>query len=372
MKKCLPAVLFFLCFIIFERANADDLGFSRIRSDINRIIKDKIYKKLALELVDTYEKDAGTDAGQDNWSHIRRLLDSVTENVTELKKNRIDIDVLFPGILASDIGKTRVGDIIKESNESGLVFPGLEKVKLGDKDKFKAFLLHEEWGIKFVTKRLRELGEQAHLGKKKIDEMIDRSVQVSRYHCGPSIQGTWWQVNFEKMFSIPYGEVTSREGWFHALVDRHDQSSLILQDGRLEGGTVKILNETWRNNNWNSDKKKVSFAEFVRNAFLENSKNTHRQVKALLDLSKKDKKFSGLYKMKVSKQKAYEARHVIEQVKQYILFRVKVVEGKKEEDVIVRLPSGNEFSVNNPDEFYSKIAKALEEERKSKKHPALH
>lgn len=334
-----------------------------LQEKIRGTIQSPTLRKLSLELLEKYKEDLETPSGLDNWGHIQRLIEGVyQQSFDSLKKAKINPEVLVPGILASDIGKTRLRDIIALSRKQLIKFPGLESLKLKKEEKFKAFLLHEEWGIAFISERLPKIGEKQGLSTEQIRLLIEEVGNVSRFHSGPAIEGSWWKRNFEAVLESHYPNVKTREAWFHAVIDRHDQSSLLLHNGKLGGGTVKILNETWRNNYWSKGNKKVSFAEFVKNAFLENSIHTSEQIQYLFRLAKTDPKFKGLDSLKVPRLRSEQAKKVIERVKKYIHFKEKLIESVKVEEVVVKQPQGTEIVVSSPDELYSELAQALSNE----------
>ncbi len=162
--------------------------------------------------------ESGTN---ENLKHVRRMVNLVRENSSELKEHGIDPALLEVGIFLSDVAKNP--KLIEKY-----------KSQYGD-NAFAAFLDHARLGL--------IEGLELKSKHKISDEQWQIIQEVIIGHDGPSTIGTWWQINFKAVVGNDYPELTpgSKYAFIHAILDRIDQGGLY-RDVRktYQGGVRKI------------------------------------------------------------------------------------------------------------------------------------
>lgn len=220
---------------------------------------------------------------QENLSHLRRMVKDLSkpQNLAELKTLNVDVESLLAGIILSDIGKSpRTMKVIMEmSKRAGEL--GWQK-----NDFFKAFLLHERYGLYMVESVGKKLGLS--------NEKIKKIVATIKNHNGPGSDGSWWKINFEKVVGKPYGLPESAEGFIHTIYDRIDQAQLIIVKGQngkptLVGGPKKILTDVL------SGEKAPPFATAIQESLISNMKNTLNQINDLKLLAETKNEWNQIY-----------------------------------------------------------------------------
>ena len=245
-------------------------------------------------------------AGAENLGHIRRLYEKALRAAPELRQAGVDVDAVINGILASDLGKTRLAEIVTMYRSGQLAIPGVQR-EWAPGDFFAAFMRHEDYGLVLLHECMTERGRALGLPESVVHSRFESTRGAILGHNGPATPGSFWKWAHEMLGLGEYAEPVTREGWVHALLDRSDQARVFyVRDGSgapaVAGGPRKILLDIVAKNDGRS------FPELVEEAFHLNAQKTLGQIERLMQLGNEDPAFAGLASLALSRAEVEGAR----------------------------------------------------------------
>ncbi|MDZ4677438.1 MAG: hypothetical protein SGI74_08000 [Oligoflexia bacterium] len=194
-------------------------GMRRIlSSDPNIDFEKQAIRDLTALVIREYLK-AGYPSKNENLKHVRRMIDIIRSNRTELEKIGLNPDEIISSLYISDMAKSQhIIDKYKDTFFNG--------------DYLTAFLEHSRMSMFEADEMAKKLGIS--------DEAWQRLTSGVIGHDGPSIPGTWWEEMYSKKLGKPYPKLMAQQGVIHAYLDRMDQGGLYRINKSLEGGIRKI------------------------------------------------------------------------------------------------------------------------------------
>ena len=288
--------------------------------------------------------------GIENYAHIRRLYTRMLRHHNELVSAHVSFDDLISGVLASDLGKTRLKEIIELYRSGDLEIPGVQR-DWKETDFFAAFMRHEDYGIALMKEFMFERGRLLGLPESEIQTYYQNAVDAVRGHNGPATPHSFWKHAHESLGLGPYADPTlDREVWVHAIADRADGVQISVHTApngtrEISGGPRKILNELLKNS-----KDLRSFAEKVTEAFFTNPKGTLEQMNHLTELAQSNPAFEGLDLLPYSRECFMDALKTQAQIEKIVRVHGSIVQVKG---------TGKTWAeVRNADELFKALAEA--------------